>query len=49
MLAMAGSIMRIAEMFCVGGAVLGSCVLMHPYEAEQPFTRLLPGIRIPQG
>jgi len=33
----------------LGGAVLGSRVLMHPYEVEQPFTRSLPEGRIPQG
>ncbi len=31
------------------GAVLGTRVLLHPHEAEQPFTRSLGGVRIPAG
>ena len=30
-----------------GGAVLGTRVLLHPHEAEQPFTRSLGGVAIP--
>jgi hypothetical protein len=29
------------------GAVLGTRVLLHPHEAEQPFTRSLGGVNIP--
>jgi hypothetical protein len=32
-----------------GGAVLGTRVLLHPHEAEQPFTRSLGGVKIPAG
>jgi hypothetical protein len=31
------------------GAVLGSRELLHPHEHEQPFTRSLGGVRIPEG
>lgn len=31
------------------GAVLGTRVLLHPHESEQPFTRSLSGVRIPAG
>ncbi len=31
------------------GAVLGTRVLLHPHEDEQPFTRSLTGLRIPAG
>ncbi len=31
------------------GAVLGTRVLLHPHETEQPFTRSLGGVKIPQG
>ena len=31
------------------GAVLGTRVLLHPHEAEQPFTRSLGGVYIPAG
>jgi hypothetical protein len=32
-----------------GGKVLGTRVLLHPHETEQPFTRSLSGVRIPAG
>jgi len=32
-----------------GGKVLGTRVLLHPHEAEQPFTRSKRGVRIPAG
>jgi hypothetical protein len=32
-----------------GGKVLGTRVLFHPHESEQPFTRSLSGVRIPRG
>lgn len=31
------------------GTVLGTRVLHHPHEHEQPFTRSLSGVRIPEG
>ena len=31
------------------GRVLGTRVLLHPHEAEQPFTRSLGGVSIPDG
>ncbi len=31
------------------GAVLGTRVLLHPHETEQPFTRSLGGVNIPAG
>lgn len=31
------------------GAVLGTRVLLHPHETEQPFTRSLGGVAIPDG
>ena len=31
------------------GAVLGTRVLVHPHETEQPFTRSLGGVEIPEG
>ncbi len=31
------------------GSVLGTRVLLHPHENEQPFTRSLGGVKIPQG
>ncbi len=31
-----------------GGAVLGTRVLLHPHESEQPFTRSLGGVEIPE-
>ncbi len=35
------------EVLSPGGDVLGTRVLLHPHEAEQPFTRSLSGVRIP--
>ena len=32
-----------------GGKVLGTRVLLHPHETEQPFTRALSEVRIPPG
>ncbi len=32
-----------------GGDILGTRVLLHPHETEQPFTRSLSGVRIPRG
>ena len=32
-----------------GGKILGTRVLLHPHELEQPFTRSLSGVRIPRG
>lgn len=31
------------------GKVLGTRVLLHPHETEQPFTRDLDGVRVPPG
>jgi hypothetical protein len=31
------------------GTVLGSRVLLHPHVSEQPFTRSLSGVKIPEG
>lgn len=31
------------------GTVLGTRTLLHPHDAEQPFTRSLSGVRIPEG
>ena len=31
------------------GTVLGTRVLLHPHETEQPFTRSLSGVRVPDG
>lgn len=31
------------------GTVLGTRVLLHPHEAEQPFTRSLGGVAVPDG
>ena len=31
------------------GTVLGTRVLLHPHESEQPFTRSLGGVKIPAG
>ncbi len=32
-----------------GGEILGTRVLLHPHEREQPFTRSLSGVSIPRG
>lgn len=37
------------EVRTVDGAVLGTRVLTHPHESEQPFTRSLDGVVIPDG
>lgn len=37
------------EVLAPHGAVLGTRVLLHPHEDEQPFTRDLHGVRIPPG
>ncbi|MDP6805210.1 MAG: hypothetical protein QF902_07735 [Rhodospirillales bacterium] len=37
------------EVVAPDGAVLGVRVLLHPHVDEQPFTRSLSGVRIPQG
>ncbi len=37
------------EVLAPDGTVLGRRVLLHPHETEQPFTRDLPGVKIPAG
>ncbi len=37
------------EVLAPDGKLLGTRVLLHPHEAEQPFTRSLSGIRVPKG
>jgi hypothetical protein len=37
------------EVLTPAGKVLGTRVLLHPHETEQPFTRELYGVKIPQG
>jgi predicted N-acyltransferase len=37
------------EVLAPDGTVLGTRVLAHPHEAEQPFTRSLGGVAIPEG
>ncbi|MCG6875678.1 MAG: hypothetical protein LJE97_11375 [Betaproteobacteria bacterium] len=37
------------EVLTPEGKVLGTRVLLHPHETEQPFTRDLYGVKIPQG
>ncbi len=37
------------EVVAPGGTVLGTRVLHHPHVGEQPFTRSLGGVRIPEG
>ncbi len=37
------------EVLAPDGAVLGTRTLLHPHETEQPFTRSLSGVRIPDG
>jgi hypothetical protein len=37
------------EVLSPGGAVLGTRTLLHPHESEQPFTRSLTGVKVPDG
>lgn len=37
------------EVLTPDGRVLGTRVLLHPHETEQPFTRELDGVKIPAG
>ncbi|MGB8437576.1 MAG: hypothetical protein WCE38_25300 [Burkholderiales bacterium] len=37
------------EVLTPAGKVLGTRVLLHPHETEQPFTRELYGVKIPRG
>jgi hypothetical protein len=37
------------DVMSLDGQILGSRVLYHPHEHEQPFTRSLSGVKIPQG
>lgn len=37
------------EVLAPDGTVLGTRTLAHPHEYEQPFTRSLSGVRIPEG
>ena len=37
------------EVVAPDGTVLGTRVLLHPHEHEQPFTRSKSGVRIPEG
>ena len=37
------------EVIAPDGTVLGTRTLLHPHEAEQPFTRSLSGVRMPDG
>jgi hypothetical protein len=37
------------EVLAPDGAILGRRELLHPHETEQPFTRELYGVKIPQG
>lgn len=37
------------EIVAPDGKVLGTRILLHPHETEQPFTRSLGGVRIPAG
>ena len=37
------------DVVTMGGKVLGTRVLLHPHETEQPFTRSLNGVKIPSG
>lgn len=37
------------EVISLSGKVLGTRILYHPHENEQPFTRSLSGVNIPQG
>ncbi len=37
------------EVLAPNGTVLGTRVLLHPHETEQPFTRALGGVAVPEG
>jgi hypothetical protein len=37
------------EILALDGRVLGTRTLLHPHVGEQPFTRSLSGVRIPEG
>ncbi|MFQ5773244.1 MAG: hypothetical protein ACE5GS_01890 [Kiloniellaceae bacterium] len=37
------------EVLAPDGRVLGTRVLLHPHETEQPFTRSLGGVAVPEG
>ncbi len=37
------------EIVAPDGSILGTRTLYHPHDDEQPFTRSLPGVRIPEG
>ncbi len=37
------------EVLAPDGSVLGTRVLLHPHETEQPFTRSLGGVALPEG
>ena len=37
------------EVVAPDGTVLGTRVLLHPHETEQPFTRSLGGVAVPEG
>ncbi len=37
------------EIMAPGGEVIGQRILQHPHETEQPFTRSLSGVVIPEG
>ena len=37
------------EVLAPDGTVLGTRVLLHPHESEQPFTRSLGGVSVPPG
>lgn len=37
------------EVLAPDGTLLGERVLQHPHVDEQPFTRVLPGVRLPAG
>lgn len=37
------------EVLAPDGTVLGTRTLLHPHDTEQPFTRSLSGVRIPDG
>ncbi len=37
------------EVLAPDGTVLGTRVLLHPHETEQPFTRSLSGVKVPDG